>query len=259
MLGCDSPEIKAKKQGFDSVELMQNYGKRGYESMDEYRAAIDFTTEKFYAACYLQSEQIYNKNCKNKKVSWKGIIERSNDNSIRIQVLSNNNMYPKNVFSVDTNTKIPYSLLPEIGKIVYFDGQIGDKNYVTPDIENFKPFDVINDEFVEERKKALRNDLHEDFLKKKGNYRWLKDNFSPKIDLICGNAVELSAKNSYRWTNGFLESKFPNLVAHKSKERFISAYGDSIQFQNGFGAWQKMFYECTYDTADDSVFSIKVN
>jgi hypothetical protein len=168
-------------------------------------------------------------------------------------------MYPKKIFSVDTDTEIPYSLFPKIGKIVYFDGEIGDKNWVTPDIKNFKPFNVMNDEFSEERKKLLRNDLHEDFLKNKGNFRWLKDNYSPKINLMCGNAVELSAKNSYRWTNGFLELKFPILAAHKSKEGFISAYGDNIQFQNGFGAWRKISYECTYDAANDSVFSISVN
>jgi hypothetical protein len=67
IMGCDSPEAKAKKQGFDSIELMQTYNKRGYKDMAEYTAASDFTTEKFYALCYSESERVYNKNCKEKK------------------------------------------------------------------------------------------------------------------------------------------------------------------------------------------------
>ena len=256
--GCDSPEVKAKKLGFDSIELMQEYNKRGYKTMAQYIKANDFTAEKFYEQCHSYSEKQYNENCKGKKVSWRGLIERISDKSVRIQVLLENNMYPKKVFSVDTNAGIPHSLHPEIGKIVYFDGEIGNKNFVTPDIDDFKPYRVNNDGFLEERKIALKKELYEDFQKNKGNYNWLKQNFSPKIDLLCGNAVELRAKNSYRWTNGALEFKFPILTAHESKNGFIMAYGENIQFQNGFGVWRRVLYECTYDALNESVFSVRV-
>jgi len=167
-------------------------------------------------------------------------------------------MFPKKAFSVDANTGIPYSMHPEIGKIVYFDGEIGDKNFVTPDINKFKPYKVNNDEFSEKRKTEFRKELSEEFLKNKGNISWLKKEYSPKIDLMCGKAVELHAKNSYRWTNGTFESKFPTLISHKSKNGFIIAYGEDIQFQNGFGAWQNMVYECTYDALNEEVFSVRL-
>lgn len=129
---------------------------------------------------------------------------------------------------------------------------------MTPDINNFKPYKVRNDEFFEKRKTEFRKELNEEFLENKGNISWIKKKYSPKIDLMCGKAVELHAKNSYRWTNSTFESKFPILVAHKSKNGFVMAYGENVQFQNGFGSWRNVVYECTYDALNEAVFSVRV-
>lgn len=257
--GCDSPEVRAKKYGFDSVDQMQEYKNRGYKTMAEYNETADFAVDKFYERCYSKREKYYNEMCKGKKISWRGIIKEINNKSVRIDVLLDNNMYPKNVFSVDADNTIPHSQLPKVGKIVFFDGKIGDKNFVTPDIDNFNAYSVKDDDFIEARKVALKNDLYENFEENKGNPSWLKKNFSPEIDLVCGNVIESHAKNSYRWTNGFLELKFPTLLAHKTKKGLILAYGDNIQFQNGFGAWKKIVYQCTYDAINKNVISVKLN
>ena len=34
--------------------------------------------------------------------------------------------------------------------------------------------------------------------------------------------------------------------------------GNKVEFQNGFGAWQRMSYECTYDPVDEVVIDVRV-
>ncbi|HEY8948693.1 MAG TPA: hypothetical protein VIM56_07390 [Rhizomicrobium sp.] len=35
-------------------------------------------------------------------------------------------------------------------------------------------------------------------------------------------------------------------------------YGDSLRFQNGFGAWMTMIYVCTVDTKNNRVVNLKL-
>lgn len=69
--GCDSPEVKAKNHGFDSIEMMQEYNNRGYKTMAEYKKALDFTAENFSTQCYSKPEREYNETCKGKKYPGK--------------------------------------------------------------------------------------------------------------------------------------------------------------------------------------------
>ena len=45
----------------------------------------------------------------------------------------------------------------------------------------------------------------------------------------------------------------------KNEDRGILTYiGDKIRFQNGFGAWQDMIYECDYDPSTKSAMDVRV-
>ena len=45
----------------------------------------------------------------------------------------------------------------------------------------------------------------------------------------------------------------------KNKEQLTLTYfGDQIQFQNGFGAWQNMIYQCDYDPVNKKLLNVKV-
>ena len=62
----------------------------------------------------------------------------------------------------------------------------------------------------------------------------------------CQPLIESLAKYDYRWTDSWLESKLGRFRWNDRKEGSISYTGDKVQFQNPFGAWQKVTYWCHY-------------
>ena len=68
----------------------------------------------------------------------------------------------------------------------------------------------------------------------------------------CQPLVEAAAQYSYEWTDGFLGSKFGRWRWEDRAAGTLAYTGNSVKFQNGFGAWQKMTYWCEYDPATDS-------
>ena len=67
--------------------------------------------------------------------------------------------------------------------------------------------------------------------------------------LNCIPLIERLAKYGYEWTDSLLGTKFD---AYQWKNRHAGTLiysGDKVKFQNGFGAWQRMNYWCSYDPA----------
>jgi hypothetical protein len=63
----------------------------------------------------------------------------------------------------------------------------------------------------------------------------------------CDDAVERLAKYSAQWTDGMLEPKFSRYRWKDQPKGIVTYIGDKVRFQNGFGAYQNMIYECDYD------------
>ncbi len=63
----------------------------------------------------------------------------------------------------------------------------------------------------------------------------------------CKPALERLAKYAHKWTDGWLEAKFPRFRWGKKGKGIIVYLGDKVQFQNGFGAWVKMSYWCDFN------------
>lgn len=73
--------------------------------------------------------------------------------------------------------------------------------------------------------------------------------FGATGEINCKLAVERLARYDHDWTSW---NRFP-LVRWKDKERgIIEAAGTNIKFQNGFGAYQKHVYACTYHLSTDA-------
>ena len=68
----------------------------------------------------------------------------------------------------------------------------------------------------------------------------------------CQPLVEASARYTYEWTDGFLGSKFERFRWDDRQAGTVLYGGDSVRFQNAFGAWQNMTYWCKYDPATDT-------
>lgn len=81
--------------------------------------------------------------------------------------------------------------------------------------------------------------------------------FKGAAEAPCAHAVEALAKFDYKWTNGFGERKFTRYDWANKEAGLLLYQGDSIQFQNGFGAFQRHVYECVYDPGNKRVVTVE--
>lgn len=63
----------------------------------------------------------------------------------------------------------------------------------------------------------------------------------------CRPLIERQAQYAHEWTDGALSAKLGGYVWKDQKHGVVTFFGDKIRFQNGFGAWQNMIYECDFD------------
>jgi hypothetical protein len=75
----------------------------------------------------------------------------------------------------------------------------------------------------------------------------------------CPRIVEKLAKYSVRWTDGMLEPKFSRYRwTDETKER-VTYIGDKAEFQNGYGAYTAMIYECDMSADGKTVLDVRAN
>lgn len=123
----------------------------------------------------------------------------------------------------------------------------GDSNYSSPQSTNQRPLSTPTP--------ALSKD--EQCLRDKGCAADRTDWMS-EAEVYCGRRIENLARYSYEWTDGWLEPKFDRLIVafdHSS----ILYQGSKVRFQNGFGAWQRMQYNCRYDPINDRVLDVEAH
>jgi hypothetical protein len=95
------------------------------------------------------------------------------------------------------------------------------------------------------KKKELQDNLM--------NAKYLSDNYSQAASFPCQKAVEKLASYSYEWTDGFFETKFNSYSTKTLTPGILIIKGDKIKFQNGFGAWKIMRYQCAFDVQTGEV------
>ncbi|MBH3308907.1 hypothetical protein MXB02_10000 [Pseudomonas mosselii] len=75
--------------------------------------------------------------------------------------------------------------------------------------------------------------------------------------VYCKDPVTKLGKYSARWTDGMLEPKFSRFRWLDQKAGTLTFIGDKIEFQNGFGAFQKHIYECDFNPANNQVLAVR--
>ena len=85
------------------------------------------------------------------------------------------------------------------------------------------------------KEKACRNDLQ----------CW-GDRTTIDAAIFCQDHIERMAQYAHEWTDGWLEPKFSRFKWKDRKAGTITYMGDKMRFQNGFGAWQNIVYECDF-------------
>ena len=76
--------------------------------------------------------------------------------------------------------------------------------------------------------------------------------------LRCVREVERFAQYQAEWTDGTLQTKF-YMFRWQEPGSVITMLGDRVRFQNGFGAWQNMVYECDMDVRSKAVLDVRVH
>lgn len=67
---------------------------------------------------------------------------------------------------------------------------------------------------------------------------------SSVVGILCKEKIERLALHSVKWTSGAL-SRFSRYQESPVESGAITFFGDKAQFQNGFGAYTNVVYECT--------------
>ena len=79
-----------------------------------------------------------------------------------------------------------------------------------------------------------------------------------RVTFACEPLIENLALYDYEWTDGFLGAKFDRLRWKKKPTGELQYLGDSIKFQNAFGAWKHMSYTCDYDPDNEVASNARV-
>lgn len=77
--------------------------------------------------------------------------------------------------------------------------------------------------------------------------------------VYCKAPIERLALHDVKWTDGFMDQKFSRFRWTDQVGGGITFVGDKAEFQNGFGAYTPMVYEC--DMAPDlkSVIAVRID
>jgi hypothetical protein len=74
----------------------------------------------------------------------------------------------------------------------------------------------------------------------------------------CPRFIERFARYDFEWQDGFLSPKFTHYRWASKSDGIVTVLGDKIKFQNGFGAWMWMTYECDVIPGSESVVDVRV-
>lgn len=73
----------------------------------------------------------------------------------------------------------------------------------------------------------------------------------------CVKPVERLAKYNARWTDGTFDLKFSHYRWKDQAKGTVTYIGDKVEFQNGFGAYQKHIYECDFNPSTETVLDVR--
>ncbi|MDE1179466.1 zinc ribbon domain-containing protein [Paraburkholderia sp.] len=77
--------------------------------------------------------------------------------------------------------------------------------------------------------------------------------------VYCKDDVERLATHSVKWTDGTFETKFSRFRWADKNAGTITYIGDKAEFQNGFGAYSPVTYECDLARDNKTVLDARVH
>ncbi|KWN80834.1 hypothetical protein WM24_23650 [Burkholderia ubonensis] len=94
---------------------------------------------------------------------------------------------------------------------------------------------------------------------KKDDIQCLGDKGIVAASVYCKDQVERLAAHSVRWTDGTFELKFSRFRWADKAAGTITYVGDKAEFQNGFGAYTPVTYECDLAADNKTVLDVRAH
>lgn len=89
--------------------------------------------------------------------------------------------------------------------------------------------------------------------------QWAGGKYVAAASVDCADLIERRALHSVRWTDSILETKVSRFRWFDQARGAITFIGDKVEFQNGFGAFTPMTYECDLNPETDQVLGIRIS
>lgn len=93
----------------------------------------------------------------------------------------------------------------------------------------------------------------------KTDLQCLGDELVFTASMICQKPIEGMARHNVKWKDGMLEAKFSRFRWKDQAAGTITLIGDKAEFQNGFGAYTNIIYECDIDADKNTVKEVRVH
>ncbi|WP_234775206.1 zinc ribbon domain-containing protein [Paraburkholderia tropica] len=93
---------------------------------------------------------------------------------------------------------------------------------------------------------------------KKDDLQCLGDKGVVGAGVYCKSPIESMAKHDVKWTDGTFEMKFSRFRWKNQSAGVITYVGDKAEFQNGFGAFSPVIYECDMASDNKTVLDVRV-
>lgn len=113
------------------------------------------------------------------------------------------------------------------------------RHFLWTDSRKTIPEEFINYGLPTKKERKASRDL----VCRRGLACWAKKHHVD-AEVTCQYLIENHAKYDHEWTSWTALEKW---LWGDKKKGTIKYGGDNVKFQNGFGAWQKMYYWCTFD------------
>lgn len=140
------PAKKAVELGFASVDEMKALTERGYKTKADFDAAKARTAAFFAKECKSASKDDYKAKCYGKRVIWTGLLKEHDGKTASIYPINDDGTRPTAWYTVDSTSIAKLVDKALVGRMITFDADIDDQNWVTPDVENAKIVSIESDE-----------------------------------------------------------------------------------------------------------------
>ena len=128
-----------------------------------------------------------------------------------------------------------------------------------PSVDRAQPTqsEKIADEVYEAPKKAPNQSKAENGLDDcDGNKVCIMDTHKLAAQSACNPKIRDMGNYSSRWIDSWTEPRYSKYAVNLEKNNTLTMFGDAIEFQNAFGAWQRVSYVCVYNFETDSVLTV---